>query len=95
MHAVSHDDHPGNAGYPSVLHLLVGVTVSSMRVSVAVRVSVLLGLVDVCFCGRLLVLLGVGERQRRLVGGGVGRLELCELCVIVTAIAGDGCALWV
>lgn len=40
MHAVSHDDHPGDAGDTSVLHLLVGVAVPAVRVAVAVRVSV-------------------------------------------------------
>lgn len=36
MHAVSHDDHPGDAGDSSVLHLLVRVAVSSVGVSVSV-----------------------------------------------------------
>lgn len=87
MHAVSHDDHPGNAGYPSILHLLIRVAVSSMRVTVSVRVllgftSILLGggLTEVCGC------------QRRLVGGRVGRLELGELRVVVAVVAGDSCA---
>lgn len=51
VHAVSHDDHPGNAGYPSVLHLLIRVAVSSMRVTVSVRVPVLLGFTAI-FLGR-------------------------------------------
>lgn len=51
VHAVTHDDHPGDAGYTSVLHLLVRVAVPTVRVTVAVRVSVLLGLASVLFRG--------------------------------------------
>lgn len=53
VHAVAHDDHPGDAGYTSVLHLLVRVAVPTVRVTVtvAVRVSVLLGLASVLFHG--------------------------------------------
>lgn len=38
--------------------------------------SVLLGFTDVLLAGRRLLLLGVGRGQWRLVGGGVGRVEL-------------------
>ncbi len=61
-----------------------------MRVAVAMRVSVLLGLASVHLGGRLVVLLGLCGCQRRLVGGRVGCPELCELRVIVTIVTGDG-----
>lgn len=38
MHSIPHDDHPGDAGYARVLHLLVRVAVP-MGMSVAVRVA--------------------------------------------------------
>lgn len=90
MHAVAHDDHPGDTGYTSVLHLLVRVAVPSVRVTVAMRVAVLLGLASVLFGGWLLVLLGVYGCQWRLVCGRVGRLQLRQLRVVVTVVAGDG-----
>lgn len=72
MHAIPHDDHPGYAGYPSVLHLLVRVAVG-VGVSVAMRVSVFLCFsLPAVFCGsysRLLVgLLNVGDGQVGLAG---------------------------
>lgn len=94
MHAVAHDDHPGDAGYTSVLHLLVWVAVLTVRVTMAVRVSMLC-LASVLLCGWLVVLLWICGCQRRLVGGRVRRLELCELCVVVTVVAGDGGAVGV
>lgn len=70
-----------------------------MRVSVSMRVSVpvtvLLGLLAVLVGGLLLLLLGVSGCQWCFVGRRVGCLELCELCVVVTVVAGDGCAVWV
>lgn len=60
-----------------------------MRVTVTMRVSVLLGLASILLRGRLMALLGVRGCQQRLVGGRVGGLELCELRVIVTIVTGD------
>lgn len=86
MHAVPHDHHPGNAGDASVLHLLVRVAVSSVGMAVAVGVPLIL---------RLLLLLlggggvGVGD-GRHLARGRVGRLDLCELCVVVAVVTGAG-----
>lgn len=74
MHAVAHDDHPGDAGDPGVLHLLVRVAVPP--VGVAVRVSVLLGLASVLLVGGRVLLAGYLGCQRGFVGGRVRRLEL-------------------
>lgn len=86
MHAVTHDHHPGNAGDPSVLHLLVWVAVPSVGVSVAVGVSVMLH--------PLLILLG-GNIQWQLGCRRLGGLDFCELRVIVTIVAGGGAGFWV
>lgn len=86
VHAVSHDDHPGDAGDPSILHLLVRVAVPSVGVSVTVGVSVLPGFLGGVPGGRLGLLC---RSQRGLCGGGVGGLELCQLGVVVSVVAGD------
>lgn len=54
-----------------------------------------LDLASILFGGRLVFLLGVCGRQRRPVVRRVGRLELCELCVVVAVVAGDGGAVGV
>ncbi len=93
MHAVAHDDHPGDTGYTGVLHLLVWVAVPPMRVTVAVRMSVTvrLGLASVLLGGWRLLPLLFCRSQRRFVRRWVGRLQFCELRVVVTVVAGDSC----
>lgn len=99
VHPIPHDDHPGDAGYARVLHLLVRVAVP-VGMAVAVRMAVpvlfrlgfpavLLGLV----VSRLqLALMAVGEGQWGQAGG--VRQLVRRLCVVVTRIAGQGGALW-
>lgn len=76
VHAVSHDDHPGDAGDAGVLHVLVRVAVPSVRVTVAV--SVRFGPVAVLLRGRGLA--------QGLVQGGLWSLELCDLSVAVAVV---------
>lgn len=86
MHAVPHDHHPGNAGDTGVLHLLVRVAVSSMGMAVAVGVPLIL-----CLLLLLLGRRGVGVGNgRRLARGRVGRLDFCELRVVVAVVTGAG-----
>lgn len=101
VHAVAHDDHPGDAGDAGVLHLLVRVAVAAVRVSVAVRVAVLLDLAPAASARRrvtaalfrLPLRLGLGRRQRQLAAGGrVGRFQLTELRVVVAVVAGGAAA---
>lgn len=82
VHAIAHDDHPGDAGDSGVLHLLIRVAVAAVGVAVAVAAAALRG-----------GLVAARRFRRRLVGGGVvGRPQLRELSIIVLAVAGDGAA---
>ena len=91
VHAVPHDDHPGDAGDARVLHLLLRVAVPAVGVAVAaVGVAVLLGLVSVLPGGR--ERLQLGGRQRGLGGGRLGGVELAELRVVVAVVTGGRCA---
>lgn len=81
MHAVPHDHHPGNAGDTSILHLLVRVAIPSVGVAVKLRLLLaLLGWRSV----------GVGSGQWHLVCRRLGRLDFCELCVVVAVVTGSG-----